>query len=59
MNHYGAAGYGHYTAFAREVSGPSPGPWLRCDDASVYPAAPADVVSNAAYVLFYARRRRG
>ena len=56
-NHFGMAGYGHYTAFARDVFGEGePGPWLRCDDSSVSEADPGEVRSKAAYVLFYARR---
>ena len=56
-NHMGQAGYGHYTAFARDVfAGPTPGPWLRCDDSSVVEVPASVVKSSAAYVLFYARR---
>ena len=57
VNHFGAAGYGHYTAFARDLfSVGGPGPWLRCDDSSVVEVPAEDVRSSAAYVLFYARR---
>ena len=57
MNHFGAAGYGHYTAFVRDLFAVGgPGPWLRCDDSSVAEVPAEDVRSSAAYVLFYARR---
>ena len=57
VNHFGAAGYGHYTAFVRDLFAVGgPGPWLRCDDSSVAEVPADDVRSSAAYVLFYARR---
>ena len=58
MNHSGAAGYGHYTAFVRDLFAVGgPGPWLRCDDSSVAEVPADDVRSSAAYVLFYAAPR--
>ena len=59
VNHFGAAGYGHYTAVVRDLFAVGgPGPWLRCDDSSVAEVPADDVRSSAAYVLFYARRER-
>ena len=54
-NHYGSSGYGHYTAFARDVWSEPAGSWYRYDDSAVTPVDEDDVRSPAAYVLFYAR----
>jgi ubiquitin carboxyl-terminal hydrolase 4/11 len=50
INHFGSMGYGHYTAMAynSEVK-----QWFRYNDASVEPMEPKEVVTSAAYVLFY------
>ena len=65
-NHMGAMGFGHYTAFARDLpfgedewrAGKLPGHWYLFDDARVTPVDPGRVCSRAAYVLVYRRRRR-
>jgi hypothetical protein len=51
-NHYGGLGGGHYTAYALNH-----GTWCYFDDSSVKEdVSEAEVVSNAAYVLYYRRR---
>jgi ubiquitin carboxyl-terminal hydrolase 4/11/15 len=52
-NHYGGLGGGHYTATARNFVD---GHWYDFDDASITRVTDKDVVSPAAYVLFYKRR---
>ena len=53
-NHYGGLGGGHYTAYALNH-----GKWCHFDDSVVTgDVSESDVVSNAAYVLYY-RRREG
>jgi ubiquitin carboxyl-terminal hydrolase 4/11/15 len=52
-NHFGGMGGGHYTAYARHRDDNQ---WYRYDDSSVSPASPNELVSRAAYVLFYKRR---
>lgn len=57
-NHFGSASGGHYTAFCTQ---PQPvtsdtRAWHLFDDSQVRPATEDEVVSNAAYVLFYRRR---
>eukprot|EP01124_Arcella_intermedia_P023070 TRINITY_DN3578_c0_g1_i1.p1 TRINITY_DN3578_c0_g1~~TRINITY_DN3578_c0_g1_i1.p1 ORF type:complete len:960 (+),score=199.61 TRINITY_DN3578_c0_g1_i1:223-2880(+) len=52
-NHYGSMGGGHYTAYTRHRTNNK---WYKCDDSSVSEASPGEVVSRAAYVLFYRRR---
>ncbi|KAG9335217.1 hypothetical protein JZ751_005572, partial [Albula glossodonta] len=52
-NHYGGMGGGHYTAFAKNKDD---GKWYYFDDSSVSPANEDQIVSKAAYVLFYQRR---
>eukprot|EP01016_Furgasonia_blochmanni_P046389 TRINITY_DN6677_c0_g1_i3.p2 TRINITY_DN6677_c0_g1~~TRINITY_DN6677_c0_g1_i3.p2 ORF type:complete len:184 (+),score=34.77 TRINITY_DN6677_c0_g1_i3:67-618(+) len=52
-NHYGGLGGGHYTAAAKHFRD---GVWYDFNDASVSKAGKDDVVSEAAYVLFYRRR---
>jgi len=54
-NHYGRMGFGHYTAFARNWD-IGDGSWSLFDDSMVRPVAEADIVSSAAYILFYQRR---
>ena len=58
INHYGRMGFGHYTAVARDwaVDGQLAHQWLLFDDDRVEPIGCEDVVSAAAYVLFYRRR---
>lgn len=50
-NHYGGLGGGHYTAFAKKN-----GQWDEYDDSSVRPAEKSQIISSAAYVLFYKRK---
>jgi len=52
-NHFGSMGGGHYTAFARHRSDNK---WYRYDDSSVSETVPSEIVSRAAYVLFYRRK---
>uniref|UniRef100_A0A4W4HSY3 Ubiquitin carboxyl-terminal hydrolase n=1 Tax=Electrophorus electricus TaxID=8005 RepID=A0A4W4HSY3_ELEEL len=52
-NHYGGMGGGHYTAYAKNKSD---GKWYYFDDSSVSPASEDQIVTKAAYVLFYQRR---
>jgi ubiquitin carboxyl-terminal hydrolase 8 len=51
-NHYGNLSSGHYTAFVASRGG-----WMYCDDSSVKPVDPKQVVGQKAYVLFYKRVR--
>jgi len=56
-NHFGRMGFGHYTAFARQFDEKgSFGEWTLFDDSRVRSVDDAEVVSPAAYVLFYRRR---
>ncbi|XP_053261860.1 ubiquitin carboxyl-terminal hydrolase 15 isoform X3 [Podarcis raffonei] len=52
-NHYGGMGGGHYTAFAKNKDD---GKWYYFDDSSVSTASEEQIVSKAAYVLFYQRQ---
>lgn len=52
-NHYGGMGGGHYTAYAKNKDTQQ---WYHFDDTTVSQATEDNVVSKAAYVLFYARR---
>uniref|UniRef100_A0A8C5LFH4 Ubiquitin carboxyl-terminal hydrolase 15 n=1 Tax=Jaculus jaculus TaxID=51337 RepID=A0A8C5LFH4_JACJA len=52
-NHYGGMGGGHYTAFAKNQDN---GKWYYFDDSSVSTASEDQIVSKAAYVLFYQRQ---
>ncbi|XP_039616787.1 ubiquitin carboxyl-terminal hydrolase 15-like isoform X5 [Polypterus senegalus] len=52
-NHYGGMGGGHYTAFAKNKDN---GKWYYFDDNSVSSASEEQIVSKAAYVLFYQRQ---
>ncbi|XP_062977132.1 ubiquitin carboxyl-terminal hydrolase 4 isoform X3 [Elgaria multicarinata webbii] len=52
-NHYGGMGVGHYTAYAKNKVN---GKWYYFDDSSVSPASEEQIVTKAAYVLFYERR---
>ncbi|XP_041110339.1 ubiquitin carboxyl-terminal hydrolase 15-like isoform X2 [Polyodon spathula] len=52
-NHYGGMGGGHYTAFAKSKDDDK---WYYFDDSSVSIASEEQIVSKAAYVLFYQRQ---
>ncbi|XP_006630766.2 ubiquitin carboxyl-terminal hydrolase 4 [Lepisosteus oculatus] len=52
-NHYGGMGGGHYTAYAKNKVD---GQWYYFDDSSVSSATEDQIVTKAAYVLFYQRR---
>ena len=52
-NHFGSLNGGHYTAFAKN---PYYNRWFNFDDSEVDRATEENVVSKAAYVLFYKRR---
>jgi len=52
-NHFGGMGGGHYTAYGRHRDDNQ---WYRYDDSSVSSASPSEIVSRAAYVLFYKRK---
>nr|XP_006000774.1 PREDICTED: ubiquitin carboxyl-terminal hydrolase 15 isoform X5 [Latimeria chalumnae] len=52
-NHYGGMGGGHYTAFAKNKDDTK---WYNFDDSSVSSASEDQIVSKAAYVLFYQRQ---
>lgn len=58
VNHYGRLGFGHYIAYARRWNEDGiEKDWILFDDSSVRSGvAKEDVVSNAAYILFYRRR---
>ena len=49
--HYGGCGGGHYTAICKNF-----GKWYNYNDSSVSRGSENDVVSSAAYVLFYRRQ---
>ena len=57
-NHYGRAGFGHYTALCREWKADDSlgDQWLSYDDDQVRPVRAAEVKSNSAYILFYRQR---
>ena len=52
-NHFGSLNGGHYTAFAKN---PYYQKWFNFDDSDVSRADESEVVTKAAYVLFYKRR---
>ncbi|XP_073695280.1 ubiquitin carboxyl-terminal hydrolase 15-like isoform X3 [Garra rufa] len=52
-NHYGGMGGGHYTAYAKNKEDDK---WYNFDDSSVSPTGEDQIVSKAAYVLFYQRQ---
>lgn len=52
-NHYGNMNGGHYTAFCKN---PIDSSWYHYDDSRVKPISKNDVVTKAAYLLFYQRR---
>lgn len=55
-NHYGGMGGGHYTAYAKNQETQQ---WYYFDDSSVSPASEDQIVTKAAYVLFYQRQDGG
>nr|CAH8842380.1 unnamed protein product [Trichobilharzia regenti] len=55
-NHMGYLGGGHYTAFALNAH---VNRWYYFDDSSTREVDPSKIVTNAAYVLVYVRRRVG
>ena len=64
INHMGNMSGGHYTAYVNhdvarcdEGAAQDPGQWYCCDDSSVYPEDADKVVSPAAYVLVYKKRK--
>jgi len=52
-NHYGGIGFGHYTAFAKNFRNEK---WYKFDDRIVTEISENEIVSPAAYLLFYKRR---
>ncbi|KAJ3131481.1 CSN-associated deubiquitinating enzyme Ubp12 [Physocladia obscura] len=52
-NHYGNMGGGHYTAAVKSLENEN---WYEMDDARITKLDEKDVMSNAAYLLFYKRR---
>ena len=50
VNHYGSSSFGHYTAYC--LNGDQ---WIEYNDESVSNIKEKNVISNAAYVLFYKR----
>merc|ERR1711959_274352 len=54
VNHSGSLSCGHYTAYGRIGEGASR-QWYFFNDASVTRAEERDVISQAAYILFYER----
>lgn len=52
-NHYGGLGGGHYTAYGKNREDHQ---WHYFDDSNVSQASEENVVSKAAYVLFYQQR---
>ena len=55
-NHFGGLGGGHYTAYAKNKVDQK---WYDFDDSSVSPMDENGVISRAAYVLYFQRRRPG
>ena len=49
--HYGGTGFGHYTAVCKNFD-----KWYSYNDSSVHETSESNIISNAAYVLFYRRR---
>ena len=53
-NHYGSLAFGHYTAYCKNFE---TGKWYDFNDSSVSEVYnPNEVVSGAAYVLYYIRK---
>ncbi|TPX65038.1 hypothetical protein SpCBS45565_g05446 [Spizellomyces sp. 'palustris'] len=55
-NHYGGLGGGHYTAYAKNALDSQ---WYHFDDSHVSKTDESDVMTSAAYLLFYQRRHKG
>lgn len=53
-NHFGGLEGGHYTAFCKNPISDS---WLNFDDSIVSPISANESVTQAAYVLFYKKRK--
>ena len=53
-NHYGDLSGGHYTAFCKNSVNKQ---WYEFDDTKITPISEKSVVSKAAYLLFYSRRK--
>ena len=51
INHYGGESFGHYTAYCLNEKN-----WMEYNDESVSEIKKNNIVTNAAYVLFYRRR---
>ena len=49
--HYGGTGFGHYTAVCKNFD-----KWYSYNDSSVHETSESNIISSAAYVLFYRRR---
>ena len=54
VNHYGTMNFGHYTAFCKDDA---EGVWHTYDDQSVSSMKESQVITDAAYVLFYKRKK--
>ncbi|CAG9331941.1 unnamed protein product [Blepharisma stoltei] len=52
-NHYGSMVGGHYTAYVKSPRGNS---WIDMDDSYYFPIKQENLVTPAAYILFYQRR---
>jgi hypothetical protein len=50
--HFGSTGGGHYTSVCKNYDGK----WYDFNDSTVRPTSPSNVVSSAAYLLFYRRK---
>ena len=50
--HYGGMGGGHYTAVCKNIDGK----WYEYDDSDCSPVSQNQIITNAAYVLFYRRK---
>lgn len=53
-NHYGNVGFGHYTAYCQN---PFDQKWYDFDDTSVTEIEEKSIVTEAAYLLFYHRKK--
>ncbi len=53
VNHFGASGGGHYVTYALSQKD---GRWYSFNDSHVTPIQESDVITSAAYMLFYQRR---
>ena len=55
-NHFGRMGFGHYTAFCRDLDYQNGKYWYTLDDTRVKSMKKEEVCSAAGYVLFYKLR---